>query len=68
MTSMVPETCAGAVAVIDVAETTVNEAAAVPPNETEVAPLKPLPVIVTLAPPVVDPLEGLRLVMAGAGV
>ncbi len=41
---------AGTVAVIDVAEFTVNEVAATPPNFTSVASVRPTPVIVTVAP------------------
>lgn len=39
--------------------------AAVLPKLTAVAPVKSVPVIVTDVPPVVKPLEGLRLVTAG---
>jgi hypothetical protein len=49
-----------------VAETTVNEAAAVPPKLTEVAPVKPVPVIVTVAP--LAALVGVKLVIVGAGI
>ena len=47
--STVPDP-AGAVAVIWVSDTTENADAATPPNETEVAPVKPLPVTVTTVP------------------
>ena len=49
---------------IDVAELTVNEAA-LEPRFTDVAPLKFVPVNVTLAP--TRPLAGLKLVSVGAG-
>ena len=55
-------------AVICVAETTVNPVAATSPNSTAVAPVKLVPVMVTLAPPALVPLLGLSVVMAGAGV
>ena len=47
VTSTVPAACAGAVAVIWVAETTVKVVAAVAPKSTAVAPVKPVPVMVT---------------------
>ena len=57
---------AGDVAVMDVAETAVNAVAAFVPNFTAVAPVKPVPVIVTVVPPASGPPVGLTLVMAGA--
>ena len=66
VTSTVPAVCAGEVAVIDVALFTVNDAAGVAPNCTAVAPVKPVPVIVTDVPPAVGPLVGLTLVTVGA--
>jgi hypothetical protein len=39
-----------------------------PPKRTAVAPVKPLPVTVTLVPPVVGPELGETEVTAGAGV
>ncbi len=56
---------AGTVARIWVAEITVN-AAAVPLSRTDVAPVKLVPLIVTLAP--TSPLVGVKLVMAGTTV
>jgi hypothetical protein len=47
---------------------TVKVVAAVPPKLTAVAPLKFVPVIVTVVAPVVRPVFGLTLVTAGAGV
>ena len=46
---------AGVIQVIVVLSTTVREVAANPPNVTEVAPVKFVPVIVTLVPPSVLP-------------
>jgi hypothetical protein len=54
---------AGTVVVIDVAETTVYEAAT-PPSATALAPVRFVPVNVTLAP--TDPLAGLKLETVGA--
>jgi hypothetical protein len=53
-------------AVIWVALLTVNEVAAVLPNLTMVAPVKLLPVIVTLVPPMVGPAFGPIDVTVGA--
>ncbi len=58
VTSTVPLP-AGLVAVIWVSLLTVKPLAAVGPNETPVAPMKPEPVIVTLVPPAAGPLVGL---------
>jgi hypothetical protein len=51
-----------------VSSTTVKLVAATPPNVTAVAPLKPLPVIVTSVPPDVGPVFGEADVTAGTGV
>ena len=67
VTSTAPALPAGDVAVIDVALLTVNEVAAVAPNFTAVAPVKLVPVMVTLVPPAVGPLVGLTPVTVGAG-
>jgi hypothetical protein len=53
---------AGDVAVIDVSEFTVMFVAAADPNLTEVAPVKPLPEMVTDVPPAAGPVFGLKLV------
>jgi hypothetical protein len=66
VTSTVPADPAGAVAVIDVSEMTVNVVAGLFPKLTAVAPVKLVPVIVTIVPPAVDPLVGDRLVTVGA--
>ena len=57
LTSTVPVP-AGEVAVIDVAELTVKLVAAVAPNVTNVAPVKPVPVMVTVVPPAAGPDVG----------
>jgi len=56
----------GTVAVIWVAELTVKLVAATPPNFTEVAPVKPVPWIVTEVP--TGPLVGVKDVIVGAVV
>ena len=58
---------AGETAVICVALSTTNDAAAVAPKSTAVAPVKLVPVITTVVPPTAGPLFGLRLVMVGSG-
>src|SRR5256885_7005607 len=55
--------CAGAVAVIWVALSTVKPVAFVAPNLTEVAPVRLVPVITTELPPADGPLVGARLVI-----
>ena len=67
VTSSVPVP-AGAVAVICVALFTVKLVAAVTPKFTAVAPVKLVPVMVTLVPPLVGPAVGLMLVTAGTGI
>ena len=59
---------AGVVAVIWVALTTVNDVAGVVPKLTAVAPVRLVPVIVTLEPPAAGPDDGLTAVTVGAGV
>jgi hypothetical protein len=66
VTSTVPLP-AGLVAMIWVSLTTVNLLAAVCPKETLVAPVKPVPLIVTSVPPVLGPLVGLMPVIVGNG-
>jgi hypothetical protein len=61
VTSTTPDP-AGETAVIDVAELTVKLVALVEPNLTAVAPLNPVPVIVTEVPPPAGPLLGSTLV------
>ena len=66
VTSTVPLP-AGDVAVIEVALLTVTDVAAVLPNFTLVAPVRFVPVMVTLVPPALGPVFGLMLVTVGAG-
>jgi hypothetical protein len=63
--STVAADSAGEVAVIAESEVTVNDTAVVLPNFTAVAPVNPLPVIVTVVPPAVLPLLGLTPVTLG---
>ena len=65
-TSTAPMAFAGVTHVTDVALTTVTDVAAVPPNVTVDAPVKFVPVSVTVVPPAVAPLIGLSDVMVGA--
>ena len=67
VTSTVPVP-AGDVAVIEVAELTVKLVALVAPNFTAVAPVNPVPVIVTDVPPVVGPAVGEIDVTVGAAI
>ena len=64
VTSTVPAP-AGEVAVIEVAELTVNVAALAAPNLTAVAPVNPVPVIVTGVPPGAGPEVGAIEVTVG---
>ena len=64
-TSTVPVP-AGAVAVIWVALLTVKPVALVAPKRTAVAPLKFVPVMVTVVPPVAGPDVGEMLLTVGA--
>jgi hypothetical protein len=56
------------VAVILVAELTVKLEALLLPNLTAVAPVKSVPVIVTLVPPFVDPVFGEIPVTVGGAI
>jgi hypothetical protein len=51
---------------IEVALTTENVVAAALPNLTAVAPVNPVPVMVTLVPPATGPAFGRTLVTTGA--
>ncbi len=66
VTCMVPVVPLPTVAVICVAELTVNELTSVPPMLTSVAPVKFMPVMVTVAVPA-QPEAGVKEVMAGIG-
>src|SRR5262249_7944751 len=57
---------AGAVAEICVADSTVNDVAALGPKTTAVAPFRLVPVMVTTVPPFIGPLLGLTPFTAGA--
>jgi hypothetical protein len=57
--------CGGDTAVISVPDTIVNLSAGMVPNITLVAPANPVPVILTLVPPLVGPDRGKTLVTAG---
>ncbi len=64
VTDTLPEVPVPTTAVMLVAETTEKEVAAVPPKLTAVAPMKLMPVIVTVAP--LAPLVGVKDEIAGA--
>ena len=68
VTSTVPDAAAdGETAVMDVSEFTVKLLAGLEPNETVLAPVKPVPVTVIVVPPAVGPESGETPVTAGAG-
>ena len=60
-----PALRAGAIQVIVLIFTTLRDVAAIPSNVTDVAPVKFVPVIVTLVPPSVLPYDGEILVITG---
>jgi len=66
-TLFTPTVPAGVLAVIEVALTTTTLVANVTPIFTMVAPVKLVPVIVIVVPPVVGPEIGLTLVIVGRG-
>ena len=68
VTSTAPADSAGLVAVICVAETITTLLAASVPKSTAVAPVKPVPPIVTAVPPAKGPAELLTPVTVGAGM
>lgn len=65
--SVVAEVPAGETAVIELAEFTVKLLAGIAPKLTAPAPVKLVPVIVTLVPPAAGPLVGLTLSTEGGG-
>jgi hypothetical protein len=65
LTSTVPAPPEGEVAVIEVDEFTVK-LAVVEPNRTDVTPVKPVPVMVTVVPPLVGLRPGETPVTVGA--
>lgn len=67
VTVTAPAACAGVVAVICVALTTVIPVAAVPPIETAAPARKFVPVIVMAVPPAVEPVAGLTADTVGVG-
>jgi len=68
VTATAPAACAGVVAVIEVLLTTFTLVAAVPPRLTVAPGRKPVPVMVTAAPPFGVPVFGVIEVTAGAGL
>ena len=66
VTSTIPAASGGEVAVTCVDESTVKEAAGVVPKSTAAAPVKSYPLMVTEAPPAVDPYDGDTPVTEGA--
>jgi hypothetical protein len=67
-TFAVPAVPIGAVAVIEVDELNVTPVALVPPIRTVAPETKPVPVIVTVVPPSVDPLVGVIEINVGVDV
>jgi hypothetical protein len=65
--STVPADSAGVTAVICVAEVTVKLPAALEPNFTAVANVKLVPVMVTVAPPAIEPAVGITELTLGIG-
>jgi hypothetical protein len=65
--STVPAASAGETAVIKVPDHNLNEIAAVVPKLTCVSPVKLVPVMATVVPPMVLPLFGLTAVTVGNG-
>ena len=63
-----PVVRAGVTQVIEVLLTTLKDVAFNPPNVTEVAPIKFVPVIVTLVPPILDTDDGAKLLMLGGTI
>ena len=63
-----PVVRAGVTQVIEVLLTTLKDVAFNPPNVTEVAPIKFVPVIVTLVPPSLDTEDGVMLLMLGGKI
>jgi len=63
-----PVVRAGVIKVIEVLLTTLKDVAFNPPNVTDVAPIKFVPVIVTLVPPTLDTDNGKMLLMFGGTI
>jgi len=66
VTSTVPAVSAGETAVILVAESATKLVAPIAPNFTVIAPLKLVPVIVTVVPPPTGPLAGATFLTVGS--
>ena len=67
-TSTLPALRAGAVAVIELGPTTVTAVAAEEPNDTVAPDTKPVPVMVTTDPPLVEPDVGAMPAIAGGAL
>ncbi len=63
-----PVVLSGVTQVIDVPFTTLKDVAFNPPNVTEVAPMKFVPVMVTIVPPTLDTEAGVILLMFGGKI
>lgn len=63
-----PVVRAGVTQVIDVPFTTLKDVAFNSPNVTEVAPIKFVPVMVTIVPPTLDTEVGVMLLMLGGKI
>jgi hypothetical protein len=68
VTSIVPVLPAGEVAVTEVALLTTTPVAALAPKWTAVAPVREVPVMVTLVPPATGPAPGATFVTVGPTV
>ena len=63
-----PVVRAGVIQVIEVLLTTLREVADNPSNVTDVAPIKFVPVMVTVVPPTLDTEDGAMLLMLGGKI
>ena len=63
-----PTLRAGVIQVIVVLFTTLIDVASIPPNVTDVTPIKDVPVIVAFVPPAVLPLNGEMPVIFGGAI
>ena len=63
-----PVVRAGVIQVIEVLLTTLREVADNPSNVTDVAPIKFVPVMVTVVPPTLDTEDGVMLLMLGGKI
>ena len=67
MIMTVPAAWGAVLAMILVVPVTLKVVAGVVPNLTDVAPFRLVPVMVTVVPPEVEPLVGVKEVMVGTG-